>query len=57
MTGRGQESTTALFNVSMSGGEGTLAPTKFEEDSGLKWNRIIPGTYEMFCYRIHHIVY
>jgi hypothetical protein len=34
----------------MSESEGPLAPTRFEGDSGLKWNRIIPGRYEMSCY-------
>jgi len=45
-----QESTAALFSVSVSESEGPLAPTRFEGDSGLKWNRIIPGRYEMSCY-------
>jgi hypothetical protein len=49
MTGD-QESTAALFSISVSESEGPLAPTRFEGDSGLKWNRIIPGTYEMSCY-------
>ncbi|KAN0070305.1 hypothetical protein V8E54_011886 [Elaphomyces granulatus] len=42
MTGD-QESTAALFSVSVSESEGPLAPTRFEGDSGLKWNRIIPA--------------
>jgi hypothetical protein len=42
MTGD-QESTAALFSISVSESEGPLAPTRFEGDSGLKWNRIIPA--------------
>ena len=49
MTGD-QESTAALFSISVSESEGPLAPTRFEGGSGLKWNRIIPGTYEMSRY-------